>query len=212
MQDVDRSDMDPPREHEIRIAGDADMVQVATILASAFTHDPILAWLCGKSDVYSAFFRCEAEAHYKHYGQVYIDREQKGAAMWLPAGAPLKAPFHWRQLDTLWKLFASRGLEGLKRAGLLEKFLAERHPTKPHFYLRSIGADLENQGRGIGSALLKAGLEACDQQGMPAYLESSNAKNNPLYQRHGFEIIGEAHLPEDGPTMWFMHREPCESS
>ena len=90
--------------------------------------------------------------------------------------------------------------------------MSEWHPTQPPFYLRSIGADLENQGRGIGSALIKAGLEACDQQGMPAYLESSNLRNNPRYQRHGFEVIGEAKLPENGPTIWFMHREAREKS
>jgi ribosomal protein S18 acetylase RimI-like enzyme len=193
-------------EHEIRVAGDADMPQVARILASAFTHDPVLDWLSGNSAIYSSFFRCEAEAHYKHHGHVYINHDQTGAAMWLPAGAPLKSPFHWRRLGVAWKLFANHGVEGLKRAGLLDKFMSERHPTESHFYLRSIGADLESQGRGIGSALIQAGLAACDQQGLPAYLESSNVRNNLLYQRHGFDLIGEARLPKNGPTIWFMHR------
>ena len=132
--------------------------------------------------------------------------------MWLPVGAPLKSPFHWRLLVAGWKLFASGGVGGLKRGWLVEKLMSERHPAQPHFYLRSIGAGLENQGCGIGSALIKAGLEACDQQCMPAYLESSNVRNNALYQRHGFEVIGEAKLPENGPTIWFMHREAREKS
>lgn len=183
------------------------MARVAAILASAFTHDPVLAWMCGKPGVYSALFRSEAEAHYKHHGHIYINRDQTGAAMWLPAGASFESPLHWRLLDVVVKLFTSRGLEGLKRGIQLEKFMTNRHPPEPHFYLRSIGAVLGSQGQGIGSALIEAGLEACDQQAMPAYLESSNAKNNPLYRRHGFEIVGEAQLPEAGPRIWFMRRE-----
>jgi hypothetical protein len=40
----------------------------------------------------------------------------------------------------------------------------------------------------------------------PAYLESSNLRNVPLYQRFGFDAIEEISLPEDGPTLWTMLR------
>ena len=194
-------------EHDIRVAGHSDIEKVCSILASAFTNDPVLNWVCGRPKAYRSFFRFEAEALYKHHSHVYINNELTGAAMWLPAGVPAKPPFHWRLIIAFWQLTIKGGLKSLRRGELLEKFLAVRHPHEPHFYLRSIGASLENQGRGIGSALLKAGLSACDQQGMPAYLESSNEKNNPLYERHGFEIVGEEGLPEGGPTIWFMHRK-----
>ncbi len=45
------------------------------------------------------------------------------------------------------------------------------------------------------------------QQGMPASLESSNEKNDALYQRYGFKAIAEKKLPEKGPRIWFMYRE-----
>jgi ribosomal protein S18 acetylase RimI-like enzyme len=64
------------------------------------------------------------------------------------------------------------------------------HPSEPCWYLPLIGVDPTCQGRGYGSALLRYALEQCDRDGMPAYLESSNPRNIPLYQRHGFEIIG----------------------
>ena len=49
-------------------------------------------------------------------------------------------------------------------------------------------------------------ITLCDQAGYPAYLESSNIRNNPLYERFGFEVTAEVTLPEDGPTMWLMER------
>ncbi len=64
------------------------------------------------------------------------------------------------------------------------------HPSDPCWYLPLIGVDPRCQGRGYGSALLRHALERCDRDGMPSYLESSNPRNIPLYQRHGFEIIG----------------------
>ena len=34
-------------------------------------------------------------------------------------------------------------------------------------------------------------VELIDESGKPAYLESSNPRNISLYQRHGFEVLGE---------------------
>ena len=61
---------------------------------------------------------------------------------------------------------------------------------------------------GIGAALLERGTRACDDQQMPAYLESSNRLNVPLYQRHGFEVIHQQRISARGPTVWFMWRDP----
>ncbi len=69
------------------------------------------------------------------------------------------------------------------------------------------GCRQENQGQGVGSALLKQGIRHVDEQGMPAYLESSEARNVTLYERHGFEVVAEEVLPGAGPRVWFMWRE-----
>lgn len=69
----------------------------------------------------------------------------------------------------------------------MEKF----HPTEPHWYLPMIGVDPAHQGAGTGAALMTEALRNVDSSGLIAYLESSNPRNIPLYQRHGFEVIGE---------------------
>src|SRR4029434_6355179 len=64
------------------------------------------------------------------------------------------------------------------------------HPSEPHWYLPLIGVDPSQQGKGYGTALMRYALDACDGDRAPAYLESTNPRNVPLYQRHGFELLG----------------------
>ena len=74
-------------------------------------------------------------------------------------------------------------------------------------YLSIIGTDPAAQGRGVGSALLEPVLRQCDEDGIPAYLESSKERNVAYYARHGFRVRDELTLPR-GPRMWLMWREP----
>jgi GNAT superfamily N-acetyltransferase len=49
--------------------------------------------------------------------------------------------------------------------------------------------DAPRQRRGLGSLLLGHALEQVDRERTPAYLETANTANIPLYQRHGFELL-----------------------
>jgi GNAT superfamily N-acetyltransferase len=85
--------------------------------------------------------------------------------------------------------------------------LDDRPPHEAHYYLPIVGTKPEEQGRGIGSALLAPVLERCDREGLPAYLEATSERNKPLYARHGFTVTDEIQVP-GGPTLWAMWREP----
>jgi GNAT superfamily N-acetyltransferase len=70
---------------------------------------------------------------------------------------------------------------------------------------RAFHDDPVRQGHGVGAALLRARLRRCDQERLPAYLESSKLENVPLYQHFGFHVTGTLGLPEGAPavnTMW----------
>jgi len=70
-----------------------------------------------------------------------------------------------------------------------------------------LGTDPVEQGKGIGSALMRPVLERCDEEGIGAYLESSKHSNLAFYGRHGFDVTREIELT-DGPTIWPMWRAP----
>ncbi|WP_458645714.1 N-acetyltransferase, partial [Mycobacteroides abscessus] len=46
-----------------------------------------------------------------------------------------------------------------------------------------------------------------DQIEGPAYLESSNIRNNPLYERFGFKVVEEIKPTTHGPSLWAMYRD-----
>ena len=85
------------------------------------------------------------------------------------------------------------------------------HPKEPHWYLPMIGTDPTKQGKGYGSMLMQHALLQCDRENKPAYLESSNPKNIPLYKRFGFKVIGEIQVGSS-PPLFPMYRESREKN
>lgn len=194
-------------QQKIRNAKNSEARLVSEILADAFSDDPVMNWMNPQSHIYPSLFALEARALYLKRGFVQLNESASGAAMWLPPEVSHQAPLHWALLPMLWNLFITGGLQSLRRGTQLEAEFAANHYTEPHYYLFAIGARQGHQGRGVGSALLRSGLEIVDQNRQAAYLESSNIANNILYQRFGFEVIGEIQLPEQGPIVWQMLRE-----
>jgi GNAT superfamily N-acetyltransferase len=66
------------------------------------------------------------------------------------------------------------------------------------------------QGRGIGSALLRAHHQLLDRHGTPGYLEAADQRSRRLYARHGYHDVDPLPLalPGGGPPMWPMWRDP----
>jgi ribosomal protein S18 acetylase RimI-like enzyme len=123
------------------------------------------------------------------------------AALWLPPGQTSDS-------DAIEALIGRTvSPERQVVAGQVGELMDRFHPQEPHWYLSMIGVDPARQGRGLGSALLRHTLAICDADGALAYLESSNPKNVPLYERHGFEVLGEI-APADFPGLTPMLRKP----
>jgi hypothetical protein len=59
----------------------------------------------------------------------------------------------------------------------------------------------------VGSILLQPVLHLCDEQQIPAYLETATEQNLPFYARHGFQVRDVIEMPQAGPTLWTMWRD-----
>jgi GNAT superfamily N-acetyltransferase len=141
-------------------------------------------------------------------GVVETTGELGGVAMWAaPAGAADGAVSPRAALGVV--LRARFTLPRLRRYLEHNARLKDRVHPAPCVVLSGIGVDPALQGRGIGSALLAAGLLRADEEGAVVFLGTNTARNLPLYERHGFEVAAEAPVPDGGPPTWAMLRRPA---
>ncbi|WP_428482111.1 GNAT family N-acetyltransferase [Pyruvatibacter mobilis] len=193
-------------DHVIHRAGPGDDKRVGRIIGEAFADDPISLWILQKPALITRMMTRLARAAYIPAGfSEFLDNEQ-GATMWMPPGGS-KAMSFGEQLGAMKDMLLTGVPGALSRSTAFEKALKPVKPKEPHFYLFTIGVVPEGQGKGLGGALLRSGLEQVDRASMPAFLESSKPENIPIYQRYGFELTEEPDLPEGCPPIYPMWRE-----
>ena len=90
---------------------------------------------------------------------------------------------------------------------LIEGFEDSQPANPPHYYLSLLGVHDDYRGKGTGMRLLAENLDRFDAEGVPTYLESSNAVNNPRYEGLGYERIGEFTTPDDAVTITSYWRD-----
>ncbi|MCR9106663.1 MAG: GNAT family N-acetyltransferase [Gammaproteobacteria bacterium] len=198
-----------PAKHPpvIRNGTSADIETLVTILADGFASDPMLNWVIPPVKLYRDYFRLLLQEVYLPRGMVHLENNGNAAALWLPPEERFQMAPRRSLLKLVLRLLMTDGLRGLRRMREQGAVFTRQQPTEPHYYLQFLSCRSANQGQGIGSALLDHGTRICDERGVPAYLESSNSKNVPLYERFGFEVIASETVGRAGPTVWFMWRE-----
>ncbi len=199
-----------------RVSGEAvrkarmeDVPRLAEALARAFDGDPPMRWFLPDPEtrVERARRLFDVMLRRVHIARdyCYTTEELGGGALWVPPG-------NWRLgvvdqvalLPGMLRVFG-RSL-GHAQRGLT--VMEAGHPRAGHYYLDSLGVEPQRQGRGLGSALMRPVLERCDAERMPAYLNAGSPRSRDLYLRHGFQVTEEFRLPDEGPPLWRMWREP----
>ncbi|MEV0275591.1 GNAT family N-acetyltransferase [Streptomyces sp. NPDC050610] len=212
-----------PTTHPV---ADSDAPRIAAVLSRAFAADPVMGWFFPEAafpderariDHLAAFFGALLEFQYGPHGGCELARPDAGerdqaavgaAALWKPPGAPALSEQDEQVMGVRMAELAGDRLDRLVGA---YRLLSGHVPATPHWYLGVLGADPAVKGSGYGGALLRSRLARCDADGVPAYLEASQRANIGYYERFGFAVRGDAagvRLPDGGPVVWPMWREP----
>ncbi|MBI4643747.1 MAG: GNAT family N-acetyltransferase, partial [Deltaproteobacteria bacterium] len=144
------------------------------------------------------------------YGQVYTTPEVAGVAIWFvpgrpsPAAASILGDAVWLPLQVgcrcFWRFFRFVGLADRVHRGII---------SGDHWHLFILVVDPEHQGQGWGSELLRPVLAQADDLGQACYLETTNPRAVPFYQKHGFNIAHHSVLGPGGPDFWGLLRNPA---
>jgi ribosomal protein S18 acetylase RimI-like enzyme len=189
---------------EVRSAREDERQSVIDVITLAFSTDPMARWAYPHPATYLAAMPKTIEAFGGNgfaHGTVYLADGGAAASMWLPPGVESDA----EQLAALSEQYSPP--ERLPEMMQVFERMSEHHPNEPCWFLPLIGVDPTSQGRGYGSALLRHALDQCDRDNVAAYLESSNPRNIPLYERHGFKVLGSIQAGSS-PTLVPMLRRP----
>ena len=197
-------------EVEVRKVTAADAPRLTAVLARSFDDDPVANWFVAQDKrrarrIYD-FMGVSLTKMTLPHGECYTTPDLQGGALWTPPGK-------WKlgvlqQLMLIPAIAKSTGWKRIPKVMAGINAVEKKHPGEPHYYLMVLGTEPELQGRGIGSQLMAPVLARCDQERVPAYLESSKEKNLPLYERNGFKVTEEFVIPDGGPKLWLMWRDP----
>ena len=188
----------------VRTATAAEEERALAVLALAFATDPVARWSWPDPHTYLTSFNAFARAYGGRAfeeGTAQVVGDFTGVALWLP---PNVTPDE----EAMGALILQTAPEGMhdELFAVVEQ-MGAYHPPEPHWYLPMLGIDPALQGQGYGSTLLADAAARFDRDGVVAYLESSNPKNVPLYERYGFTVLGEIQAGTS-PTIYPMLRTP----
>ena len=193
----------------VRLATLDDVDVLAASQARAFYDDPLQVWAlpddATRLAILEAIFHAQLGVVAIPLGASYTDDTCSVGAFWAPPGRWRLPPEEAARLAPVGEITGAR----YRFLGIAYEAMAAHHPEEPHWYLAGLGTDPSAQGRGLATAALQPVLSRCDEQHECAYLESTREQNVAFYEHRGFVVTGTIEIPERGPTLWQMWRDPA---
>jgi len=194
---------------------DEQLDAAGEVLGRAFHDDPLNLYIFPDEEKRRRVlpWMLRTATHYaQRHGEVHTTPDNvEGAAVWLPPGGT--AISNLRMLMAgMWRVPFKAGLGATSRFMRMSSHLDKRHEHDVqgrHWYLMILGVEPERQGQGVGGALIQPVIARAEGDGLPCYLETMKEINVTFYRKHGFAVVSEGDIPDDGgPHYWTMRRDP----
>ncbi|MDB0601356.1 GNAT family N-acetyltransferase [Tenacibaculum maritimum] len=125
-------------------------------------------------------------------GDVFLSNDEKACIMMLTSNKKSKSFFVKLQF-IFWNFnlfFNVLGVKNVKNVLQREKAINKNHPKEPFLHLYYVGVFRDQQGKGIGTKLINEAINHYNNYRI-VYLETSDKRNIPLYQKLGFNIVNK---------------------
>jgi ribosomal protein S18 acetylase RimI-like enzyme len=190
------------------------LIEAATVMGRALLDDPLFRYILP-----DAAERAWGVTQMMHttlrtglaHGEVWTTPSPiMGVACWLPPAHPTIAEDErdaagWSDVEAVW---------GAAAVARYQAFTADlRDATgaltpEPHWHLSWLCVEPRQQGRGIGSTLVRQITSRADVEGVACDLFTLAPRGVPIYAHLGFRVRRETILPHSGLRLWVMARQP----
>ena len=196
---------------EITRAAPERSIALSAVLGRAFVTEPMLQWSLGThGDVarrFTEYFEYFNET-LTQLGMLWEAGRARGAAVWIPADADNA----WTQaVDASRPSVHTLTSDGGRRYDAYWEWVGARISDEGMWHLDSVAVEAGSRGTGVGTGLIRFGLERARAENTGACLETATPKNVPYYEHLGFRVIDHANAPRGGPHTWFLRWDPSDA-
>jgi GNAT superfamily N-acetyltransferase len=190
------------------------LVEAAAVMGRAAVDDPIFVYALPDAEQRAAgvprMLETVLRIGLKH-GEVWVTPPPiAGVACWISPTHPTvtaadRDAAGWREVGAAW------GAEAFTRYQAFAADVADVFgplAAEPHWYLAWLCVEPGQQGRGIGSTLVRHVIARAEAERISCQLFTSAPRNVPTYEHLGFHVIQETILPRSGLRIWVMARQP----
>lgn len=166
--------------------------RIISILTESFAENPSVNYVVKQDKKRMARIASLMEYSYfqgKVGGDLFYNAQEFACAIVIDPEK--RKPFFKSVWWDLKLVFQCIGIRNVRKVLKRQKLIKLHHPSSNHVHLWYIGVDPTHQGKGFGSTLLTEIIKAYKSKGKHIILETSNPKNFPFYERHGFTCVAE---------------------
>ena len=190
------------------------LAEAAAVMGRALVADPLFSYVLPDAEQRSTG-TCLMMASLLRIGlaqgEVWVTPPPiTGVAFWLSPVHPMitdedRDAAGWQEVGAAW------GPEAFARFKAFATDLGEvagSLSVEPHWHLAWLCVEPSQQGRGIGSALVRQVTNRADAEGVSCTLFTFTPRNVPIYEHLGFQVTLDTTLPRSGLRLWVMAHPP----